>query len=401
MKTSIFKAFCAMFLGLISLQAQDFNPKSSAAIHQSIQQLNFLGNVLYIAAHPDDENTRLISYLSNYSHATTSYLSLTRGDGGQDLIGTEIRALLGVLRTQELLAARNIDGGHQYFTRANDFGFSKHPDETLEIWNKEAVLSDVVKTIRQLRPDIVINRFDHRTPGTTHGHHTSSALLSMEAFDLAATDAFPTQLKTLNPWQPKRVFFNTSWWFYGSEEKFSAASKKGLITLDVGVFYPSLGISNNEIASLASSKHLCQGFGRLNSRGEEMEYLELLKGSIPQKQDLFDGINTTWTRIPEGETIEALLIAVEDNFDFKNPANHLPDLLQAYMLIEQIEDPFWRTQKADQIKSLIKDIAGLHLAFESRKAYATPEETINTALKLLARNTQMVRVEGVEITGAK
>jgi len=210
MKTRRFKAFYAMFLGLITLQAQDFNPKSSAAIHQSIQQLNFLGNVLYIAAHPDDENTRLISYLSNYSHANTSYLSLTRGDGGQNLIGTEIRALLGVLRTQELLAARKIDGGHQYFTRANDFGFSKHPDETLEIWNKEAVLSDVVKTIRQLRPDIIINRFDHRTPGSTHGHHTSSALLSMEAFDLAATDAFPTQLKTLNPWQPKRVFFNTN-----------------------------------------------------------------------------------------------------------------------------------------------------------------------------------------------
>lgn len=140
-----------MFLGLITLQAQDFTPKSSATIHQSIQQLNFLGNVLYIAAHPDDENTRLISYLSNYSHATTSYLSLTRGDGGQNLIGTEIRALLGVLRTQELLAARKIDGGNQYFTRANDFGFSKHPDETLEIWNKEAVLSDVVKTIRQLK----------------------------------------------------------------------------------------------------------------------------------------------------------------------------------------------------------------------------------------------------------
>lgn len=381
---------------------QDFKPKSSAELFHDLQRLNFLGNVLYVAAHPDDENTRLISYLTHHTHANTAYLSLTRGDGGQNLIGTEIRELLGVLRTQELLAARAIDGGQQFFTRANDFGFSKTPDETLEIWNKDAVLSDVVRRIRSFRPDIIINRFDHRTPGTTHGHHTSSAMLSMEAFDLAADpNAYPDQLKALTTWQPSRIFFNTSWWFYGSEEYFQKASKNGLVGVDVGVFYPSLGISNNEIASLASSKHLCQGFGRLNSRGEEMEYLELLKGSIPQKQDLFDGINTTWTRIPEGEAIQALLNPIEDNFDFKNPANHLPDLLQAYTLIEQIEDPFWRTQKSNQLKNLIKDISGLHLAFESREAYATPGETINTALKLLARNTQMVRAEGVEITGAK
>jgi len=381
---------------------QDFKPKSSAELFHDLQRLNFLGNVLYVAAHPDDENTRLISYLTHNTHANTAYLSLTRGDGGQNLIGTEIRELLGVLRTQELLAARAIDGGQQFFTRANDFGFSKTPDETLEIWNKDAVLSDVVRRIRAFRPDIIINRFDHRTPGTTHGHHTSSAMLSMEAFDLAADpNAYPDQLKALTTWQPSRIFFNTSWWFYGSEENFQKASKNGLVGVDVGVFYPSLGISNNEIASLASSKHLCQGFGRLNSRGEEMEYLELLKGSIPHKQDLFDGINTTWTRIPEGEAIQALLIPIEEKFDFKNPANHLPDLLQAYTLIEQIEDPFWRTQKSNQLKNLIKDISGIHLAFESRKPFATLGETINTALKLLARNTEMVRVEGVEITGVK
>ena len=400
MKTSIFKAFCAMFLGLITLQAQDFNPKSSAAIHQSIQQLNFLGNVLYIAAHPDDENTRLISYLSNYSHANTSYLSLTRGDGGQNLIGTEIRALLGVLRTQELLAARNIDGGHQYFTRANDFGFSKHPDETLEIWNKEAVLSDVVKTIRQLRPDIIINRFDHRTPGSTHGHHTSSALLSMEAFDLAATDAFPSQLNTLSPWQPKRVFFNTSWWFYGSEEKFSAASKKGLITLDVGVYYPSLGISNNEIASLASSQHLCQGFGRLNQRGAENEYLEFLKGEFPNNASLFDGIDTTWNRIPEGLEIQNLLNPIQENFNFNNPASHLKDLLTAYQLIKEIKDPFWKEQKMAQIKTIIAAISGLYMDFLSPQAYASPGERMEAVVALVARNAKGVNIKNISLKGA-
>ena len=177
--------FYSFLLIFSSVLAQKPEKLSSNQIYEQLQKLNFIGSALYIAAHPDDENTRLISYLSNNVKARTAYLSLTRGDGGQNLIGPEIRELLGVIRTQELLAARNIDGGQQLFTRANDFGYSKHPDETLEIWNKNEVLSDVVWAIRTFKPDVIINRFNHRTPGTTHGHHTSSAMLSYEAFDLA------------------------------------------------------------------------------------------------------------------------------------------------------------------------------------------------------------------------
>ena len=395
-------SFVLIFFAMGFISGQDFKPKTSSELYHDLQRLNFLGNVLYVAAHPDDENTRLISYLTHKTHANTAYLSLTRGDGGQNLIGTEIRELLGVLRTQELLAARGVDGGQQFFTRANDFGYSKTPEETLQIWNKDTVLSDVVRRIRAFRPDVIINRFDHRTPGSTHGHHTSSAMLSMEAFDLAANStAYPEQLIELEPWQPSRIFFNTSWWFYGSQEKFREASKNGLVSVDVGVYYPSLGRSNNEIASLASSKHLCQGFGRLNSRGEEMEYLELLKGESLAGQDIFQGINTSWTRIPEGYKIQALLLPIEENFDFKNPSIHLPDLLRAYALIQQIEDEFWRTQKSEQIVNLIKDISGLYLAFETSTAYATPGESINTTLKLLARDTSLISVRQIQIKGAK
>ena len=210
--------------------AQQTNKPTTSQIYHNLEKLNFLGSALYIAAHPDDENTRIISYLANDLHAKTAYLSLTRGDGGQNLIGPEIRELLGVIRTQELLAARATDGGEQLFTRANDFGYSKHPDETLSIWNKDAVLSDVVRAIRKFKPDVIINRFNHRNPGSTHGHHTASAMLSVEAFDLVGDTAqFPETAKTFGTWQPKRLLFNTSWWFYGSKEKFEKADKSKLL----------------------------------------------------------------------------------------------------------------------------------------------------------------------------
>src|SRR5690606_25541724 len=212
--------------GVISQTPQK---KSSSAIYHSLQKLNFLGSALYIAAHPDDENTKLISYLSNKTMARTAYLSLTRGDGGQNLIGPELQELLGVLRTQELLAARRVDGGEQLFTRAIDFGYSKHPNETLAIWNKDTVLSDVVWATRNFKPDVIINRFDHRSPGTTHGHHTASAMLSVEAFDLVNDpNLFPEQLAYTEVWQPRRLYFNTSWWFYGSEEKFLEADESAM-----------------------------------------------------------------------------------------------------------------------------------------------------------------------------
>lgn len=383
-----------------TLKAQQPQKLSSSEIHDQIKKLNFLGTALYIAAHPDDENTRLISYLSNNLHARTAYLSLTRGDGGQNLIGPELRALLGVLRTQELLAARNVDGGEQFFTRANDFGYSKHPDETLAIWNKNEVLSDVVWAIRKFRPDVIINRFDHRSPGTTHGHHTSSAMLSMEAFDIAGkTDVYKEQLAYYKPWQPKRIFFNTSWWFYGSREKFEKADKSKMLNVDAGVYYPSKGVSNTEIAALSRSQHKCQGFGSTGTRGEQKEYLEFLKGDFPKNNDLFDGIDTSWNRINGGKAIGDILYAVEKNFNFNNPSAHVADLMKAYQLIQNIKDDYWKAQKTTEILAIIEACSGLYLEATAKEASSnlSADNTIN--IEAIARGNNAISLININYIG--
>ena len=384
--------FILSFL-LISSAVYSQKPKklNSNQIYEKIQKLNFLGTALYVAAHPDDENTRLISYLSNHVKARTGYLSLTRGDGGQNLIGPEIRELLGVIRTQELLAARRVDGGEQFFTRANDFGYSKHPDETLKIWNKEKVLSDVVWAIRTFKPDVVINRFNHRTPGTTHGHHTSSAMLSVEAFDMVGDKTkFTDQLEYTDTWQPKRLFFNTSAWFYKSQDEFKKATEGKLTSVDVGVYYPLKGLSNNEVASIASSQHLCQGFGRLTTRGSQTEYVEFLKGDQPKDDtDLFAGINTTWNRLKDGGEIGDILYEVEQNFDFGNPAKHLQELIKAYKKIQLLEDSYWSTIKQQEISEIIEACAGLYLEASAVSSSGVPNSTIDVNIEVLNRNSEV------------
>lgn len=382
-----------------ALHGQAPQPPGAVKLYNDLQKLNFLGSALYIAAHPDDENTRLISYLSNAVHARTGYLSMTRGDGGQNLIGPELRELLGVLRTQELLAARRIDGGEQFFTRAVDFGYSKHPDETLRIWDKDLVLSDVVRIIREFQPDVIVNRFDHRTPGSTHGHHTSSAILSTEAFNLAADPtAFPDKLAGVEPWQPKRLFMNTSWWFYGSLERFyQEVDTTRLTTLDVGVYYPERGLSNNEIASLASSQHRCQGFGRPLSRGSEQEFLELLQGSKVPGGDLFAGIDTSWKRLPGGSPVGAILEKVERDFNFASPAVHLPELLEAYRLLSGLNDSHWKHIKLPALQELIAGVAGLYLEASSQNALAVPGETETINLELLNRSSWPVTLRSVRL----
>lgn len=396
------KQFIAV-IGFLFLQfshAQTPKSLNSDEIFQSIKKLNFLGSVLYVGAHPDDENTKIISYFSNEVHAQTAYLALTRGDGGQNLIGPEIRELLGVIRTEELLAARKIDGGQQFFTRANDFGYSKNPEETFQFWDKQKVLSDVVWVMRNFQPDVVIDRFNHRTEGDTHGHHTASARLSVEAFDLANDKTkFPKQLKYTKTWQPKHLYFNTSPWFYNSQKDFEKAVKQGFSKVDVGTYYPLRGISNTEIASRSRSQHKSQGFGNTAERGSQPDYLEFIKGNKPKNASVFAGIDTSWNRLKDGNPIEEILTEVEKNYDFQHPEKSLPNLVKAYALIKNLNDEHWQKIKTKEISKIITACAGLYLEATTPTNFAVAGDAVQVNFEATNRNAEEIALKSIDIAG--
>ncbi|MEL0275209.1 MAG: PIG-L family deacetylase [Flavobacteriaceae bacterium] len=371
-----------------SLSAQN-----SGSIYRQLEKLNFLGSMLYVAAHPDDENTALISHFSNHVHAHSAYLSLTRGDGGQNLIGTELREMLGVIRTNELIQARKIDSGNQFFSSAIDFGYSKHPKETLKIWDKTQILGEVVQRIRSFQPDIIIHRFDHRTPGRTHGHHTSSALLSHQAFSLTNDpNSYPEQLTNLKPWQVRRQFFNTSWWFYGSRERFEKADKINLLALEIGNYDALKGISNSEIAAASRSSHKSQGFGSSSSLGARTEYIELVNGDRPASNDPFEGINTTWTRLEGGEKIGKLVAQALVEFDFKAPQKSVPLLIDIHQAIEGLSPSVWKNRKLKAVKALIKSCAGLTLQLNSDSAYGIAGENLKINFNSVHQSEQEINI---------
>lgn len=307
----------------LKAQTQQLN---AAEISLGLAKLGVKGSVLYIAAHPDDENTRLLAYLAKEAKVKTGYLSLTRGDGGQNLIGNEQAELLGLIRTQELLAARNVDGAAQFFTRANDFGFSKTPEESFKIWGKEQILADVVWVIRKFRPDVIITRFPEDARAG-HGHHSGSAILAREAYTAAADPKrFPEQLKYVKVWQAKRILWNT--FNFGSTNTTSADQ----LQLDVGLYNPLLGKNYGEIAAISRTNHKSQGFGSTLQRGEAIEYFSLIAGE-PAKNSLLDGVNTSIGN----KEVEALLSQIQSNYQVNAPWLSIPQLLKLKKLSQNIE----------------------------------------------------------------
>jgi LmbE family N-acetylglucosaminyl deacetylase len=389
MKKISFSFFLFFTIWTFAQQPVQWN---SAEIYQNIKKLKVQARVLYLAAHPDDENTRFISYCANHMLTETAYISLTRGDGGQNLIGPELREELGLIRTQELLMARAVDGGRQYFSRANDFGYSKNEKETFAIWDKEKVLGDLVYVIRAYQPDIIVCRFPPDGRGG-HGHHTASAILGAEAFDLAADpNAFPEQLKEVNVWKTTRLVTNTGRWWNDS----ISADDPNVVAEDIGQYSSLLGTSCNEIAARSRSLHKSQGFGSTGVRGEQLEYFEHVKG-VRASASLFDDIDFSWDRIEGAKKIEKAIDKMLAQFDHEHPEKSIQLLFRLRNSLKKLPQQIRVQEKIEAIEKIILQCGGVFVEAVADKYAVSPLDSVKINIEFIARQTNNFRIHGFSI----
>lgn len=389
MKHTLLTAFLAG--AVFTIQAQQVRPANSGQIYREISQLNNLANVLYFAAHPDDENTRFLAWMVNDQHVRTAYLSLTRGDGGQNILGSEQGAALGLIRTYELLEARKLDGAEQFFTTAVDFGFSKTSDETFHHWDSTRLVENAVWVIRHFRPDVIVCRFPPNAMAG-HGHHAASAIIAEKAFHAAGDKTkFPEQLQYHKTWQPKRILFNAF--------RFGRANTttEDMFKLPVGNYSPLLGMGYGELAGISRSIHRSQGAGTPSTPGVQKEYFQLVAGDS-FKNSLFDGIDITWNRVDRpdiGRKIDAVL----KQFDFKQPEASLPALLEIRKEIATVKDKYWRTQKLAETDNIILHCSGLMAEVFTRNAEAVFGDTLDLTMNMIARADLPVTVQSINRMG--
>lgn len=393
------KSIASYFLLLLSLGfsslafAQKITQWSAGEILHNMKKLDVLGAVLYMAAHPDDENTRLIAHLAKERQYRTGYMAMTRGDGGQNLIGDEQGFELGLIRTQELLAARRTDGGEQFFSRAFDFGFSKRTDEALATWDKEKILSDAVWVIRNFKPDIIITRFPEDSRAG-HGHHSGSAVIAREAF-IAAADPqrFPEHFQYgVQPWQAKRIMWNTSSFWSNS------STSESQLKIEVGGYLPLLGKSISEVSTESRSQHRSQGFGSASTRGSALEYFQFTLGEKAEK-DIMDGVNTGWTRLKGGEAVSSLIRKAIAEFNFQKPEASIPSLLSIRKTLNEIKDEYWKKLKLAEVDKLIQMCAGLHLEALSDRRLVAQGDTLKMTVSLVNRSGLDIKIDALDAEG--
>lgn len=364
-------------------------------IEQSLRKLDELGTVLMIGAHPDDERTPVLAYFARGRHMRTAYLSATRGEGGQNLIGSEQGAQLGLVRTQELLAARRVDGAEQFFTRAIDFGFTTSAKETLEKWGHDRILSDMVWVIRRYRPDVVILCFTG-TPRDGHGQHQASGILGREAYAAAGDSSrFPEQLRYVKPWHAYRLVQSTF--------RRNPSEKPTTLVAETGAFNPILGYSYDEIASMSRSMHRSQGMGNMRrlggGRGEFPGRAEFtVVSGPPATHDIFEGIDTTWNRLSGGAAIGQILSNAIRNFEPQHPEKTIAELVKARPAIAAIDDPLARI-KLTQLDEAIAQCAGLWIEAQARAPEAAPGSKVHITTTVLNRSAVPVTLESAELEG--
>jgi len=393
MKKQITLFLFSLLIAFSFLSAQSPASYTSAEIFLRLKKLNVLGSVLYIAAHPDDENSRLIAYMAKDRLYRTGYLSMTRGDGGQNLIGDEQGIELGLIRTQEMLAARRIDGAEQFFTRAFDFGFTKTTDEALKTWDKEKVLSDVVWVIRKFQPDVIITRFPEDSRAG-HGHHSASSVLAHEAYTAAADpNRFPEQFKYgVKPWKATRLLWNT--FNFGSVNTTSDNQLK----LDVGVYNAILGKSYGEIAAESRTQHKSQGAALTKTRGQSIEYFTTVMGNSPNS-DLMDDVQTSWSRVEGAEKIQPLIDQLLQQFSLSNPEKSVPGLVNLYKELSKLKDGYWKDLKLKETQQLIEACSGLWLEATVGNGYAVQGDSLKITFSLINRLNTNAKVSDIKVNG--
>ena len=389
---------CALISLPLRAQAPPPTPLTGAAeLAQTLDQLNTLGSLLMLGAHPDDENTAVIAYFARGRHMRTAYLSATRGEGGQNLIGAEQAELMGLIRTQELLAARRIDGGEQFFTRAIDFGFSKSPEEALEKWGREQVLNDMVRVIRRFRPDVIVSRFSPLA-SSGHGHHTAAGRLSSVAFEAAGDPSrFPDQIQQgLKPWKAKRLYWNTPTFSRRMIE--AEAARKDRLRINVGQYDPVLGKSYTEIAGESRSLHRSQAMGASQRKGNAPAFFAHIAGEAAEK-DLFEGIDTSWGRVPGAAAVSRLLMKAREAHRPDHPEAILPLLIDAYSALKDL-DGYWPEVKRPQLLKAIELAAGLWIDAAADRWDATPGNDVNLSLSVVNRSQHPFTWTRTDVTGA-
>ena len=386
--------FIILLLSIIQItKAQVPVANTSADIYLQLKKLNVLGSVLYVAAHPDDENNGLLPWFAKEKLYRTAYLSLTRGDGGQNLLGSEQGVELGMIRTQELLAARRIDGAEQYFSRAFEFGFCKNAQEALKIWGKDKILSDIVWIIRQYQPDVIITRF----PGDAragHGHHAASSLLANEAFTAAADPTkFPEQFKYgVKPWQAKRILWNT--FSFGTIN----TTAEDQLKIEVGGYNPLLGKSYGEIGGEARSMHKSQGEGRPRRRGQFIEYFKTTGGDAP-KNDLMDGIDISWKRIAGGEAIQTKINEIISKFNFDKPYLSVSSLVDLYKAIKALPESNWHNKKLQEVQDIIEECSSLFTEATTNQQMVAQGDTLKVNFFLNNRSNINISLQHINLDG--